>query len=550
MTPNDSFDAAELDARLQQYIGISLDNFRDLDAEAREQVLAAVEMKLNEYDRTKLTRYVPNKKQDEFHAAGGETSVYERLLMAGNQLGKCATVSSYLEHPDGTRSTFGEVFAAGAPVPVLSWHGAKAVPVWAVQPIRKPPEPCVRLWFADGSWFECALRHRVLLSSGDYTFASNLLPTILVGDPSTLPPGDGRWWGKLPGFRVGCLSALRSCDALLHHAQGSARAWLRRRGGAPQHSSPSCGLGDPPTTHTSSRRPGSAHPSSQGARGQTWAPISGWLDRVVCTFARYSSSSIREAQRLVLGSLAQPRSGDEAERGQLLQGAFESPGVAGNRIVAYEPIGLHEVFDVTVPRHENYISNGIAHHNTLAAAAEVAMHLTGEYPDWWEGARWDYAPSGWAGSETSQTTRDGVQRLLMGKPGEWGTGMIPGDTIVDIRRAASAVPDTLDSITVRHKSGGLSRLTFKTYDQGRERWQAETLDFVWFDEEPPEGLYFEGKTRTNATGGITFDSAPQFLALPNVPVCGGSWLTPPDAVAAGDWARITQLARAAKALRA
>jgi 2-dehydro-3-deoxyphosphogluconate aldolase/(4S)-4-hydroxy-2-oxoglutarate aldolase len=51
------------------------------------------------------------------------------------------------------------------------------------------------------------------------------------------------------------------------------------------------------------------------------------------------------------------------------------------------------------------------------------------------------------------------------------------------------------------------------------------------------------------TGGLTPASAPEFLALPNVPVCGGSWLTPADAVAAGDWARITRLARAASALR-
>lgn len=52
------------------------------------------------------------------------------------------------------------------------------------------------------------------------------------------------------------------------------------------------------------------------------------------------------------------------------------------------------------------------------------------------------------------------------------------------------------------------------------------------------------------TGGITPQTAPQFLALPNVPVCGGSWLTPADAIAQGDWARVTQLAREAAALRA
>ncbi len=52
------------------------------------------------------------------------------------------------------------------------------------------------------------------------------------------------------------------------------------------------------------------------------------------------------------------------------------------------------------------------------------------------------------------------------------------------------------------------------------------------------------------TGGISLETAPQFLNLPNVKVCGGSWLTPQDAVDAGDWARITRLAAEAAALRA
>jgi Entner-Doudoroff aldolase len=51
------------------------------------------------------------------------------------------------------------------------------------------------------------------------------------------------------------------------------------------------------------------------------------------------------------------------------------------------------------------------------------------------------------------------------------------------------------------------------------------------------------------TGGITAETAPQFLSLPNVKVCGGSWLTPAEAVKAGDWARITALAQATHALR-
>jgi len=51
------------------------------------------------------------------------------------------------------------------------------------------------------------------------------------------------------------------------------------------------------------------------------------------------------------------------------------------------------------------------------------------------------------------------------------------------------------------------------------------------------------------TGGISQGNAADFLALPNVACVGGSWLVPGDALAQGDWARITQLAREAAALR-
>jgi 2-dehydro-3-deoxyphosphogluconate aldolase / (4S)-4-hydroxy-2-oxoglutarate aldolase len=50
------------------------------------------------------------------------------------------------------------------------------------------------------------------------------------------------------------------------------------------------------------------------------------------------------------------------------------------------------------------------------------------------------------------------------------------------------------------------------------------------------------------TGGITVASAPAYLSLPNVGCVGGSWLTPADALAAGDWDRVTTLAREAAAL--
>lgn len=153
---------------------------------------------------------------------------------------------------------------------------------------------------------------------------------------------------------------------------------------------------------------------------------------------------------------------------------------------------------------------------TYSAAFETAMHLTGLYPDWWDGAVYDHPVTGWAASLTSQSTRDTVQRLLLGQPGSWGTGAIPKENIIEIKRAAHGVADSVESILVRHKGGGTSRLTIKTYDQGRERWQGETLDFVWFDEEPPLDLYTEGLTRTNATQGIVWMTFTPLLGMSEV----------------------------------
>lgn len=91
----------------------------------------------------------------------------------------------------------------------------------------------------------------------------------------------------------------------------------------------------------------------------------------------------------------------------------------------------------------------------------------------------------------------------MGRVGSIGTGMIPGDAILGYTAARTAA-DVIDMVRVRHSSGGVSTASFKSYESGREKWQAETLDFIWFDEEPPVDIYTEGLTRTNATGGMVW----------------------------------------------
>jgi phage terminase large subunit-like protein len=155
---------------------------------------------------------------------------------------------------------------------------------------------------------------------------------------------------------------------------------------------------------------------------------------------------------------------------------------------------------------------------TYCGAAEAAIHLTGLYPKWWQGRVFEGPVRAWAGSKTAEVTRDCPQRLLVGDPKReesWGTGMVPGRSLIDVARRRS-VTDAIDFLTVRHFSGGASSLGFKSYDQGREKWQGETLDFVWLDQEPPGNIYLEGLTRTNANNGIVYLTFRPLLGMSDV----------------------------------
>ena len=129
------------------------------------------------------------------------------------------------------------------------------------------------------------------------------------------------------------------------------------------------------------------------------------------------------------------------------------------------------------------------------------MHATGRYPDWWTGKRFEKANVGWVGGVTGEVIRDTTQKLLVGRlqQGEeaLGTGSIPKDAIIEIVGGPMGDKGSLDHIKVRHVDGGVSLIFFKSYATGRTKWQGETIDWVWFDEEPDYEIYSEGRTRTN-----------------------------------------------------
>lgn len=172
-----------------------------------------------------------------------------------------------------------------------------------------------------------------------------------------------------------------------------------------------------------------------------------------------------------------------------------------NRLAYYGPYAKQREFhDAGATHRERLLMAGNQLGKTIAGAAEMAMHLTGAYPAWWAGRRFDRPVSVWAASVTNDATRENVQAKLIGPPETaslWGTGYVPKAALLTTD-AARGTPNLLDNATVRHASGGTSMVGFKSYAQGREKWQGPTLDALWFDEEPPMDIYMEGLTRTNA----------------------------------------------------
>jgi phage terminase large subunit-like protein len=116
---------------------------------------------------------------------------------------------------------------------------------------------------------------------------------------------------------------------------------------------------------------------------------------------------------------------------------------------------------------------------------------------------------------TGEDLRGGMQRILLGRPGQIGTGAIPKDAIVELVTARGTA-GLYDVIRVAHRSGGASVAITKSYKAGREAFQGETLDFVSFDEEPPADIYTEGLTRTNVGSGPVWLTFTPLLGMSEV----------------------------------
>ena len=187
-----------------------------------------------------------------------------------------------------------------------------------------------------------------------------------------------------------------------------------------------------------------------------------------------------------------------------------------NRIKQWFPLEGPVSYD-KYPRHMDFFQAGAQYRErcfiaanrigkTVSGAYETSCHLLGDmYPKWWEGRRFvQRAITGWACGRTNETTRDIIQKTLLGPTrSQWGTGMIPKDRIVNVTNR-QGVSEMADTIYVKHSSGGTSALGLKSYQQGRESFEGTAKDIIWLDEEPDISIYNECLIRTATTNGLVY----------------------------------------------
>ena len=178
---------------------------------------------------------------------------------------------------------------------------------------------------------------------------------------------------------------------------------------------------------------------------------------------------------------------------------------ATNRMDEYAPYDYQKKFHNTLAQ-QRLLMAGNRVGKSFCGAMEIAYHATGKYPSWWAGKRFNRPVRCWAGGVSNETTRDVCQKELVGQPDDptsKGTGSIPLNSIGDTVRKAG-VPNAINSVVVKHITGGYSRIGFKAYEMGKEKWMGESVDVIWLDEEPPPSIYSQALTRTADKGGIVF----------------------------------------------
>ena len=193
-----------------------------------------------------------------------------------------------------------------------------------------------------------------------------------------------------------------------------------------------------------------------------------------------------------------PKERDLVERILLLE-AEQRKRRSENRLLFYntgEKVHLKQLAFHRSPKRNRWVFGGNRSGKTECGAAETVWMLRGNHP--YRKNKADV--KGWAVSVTREVQREVAQAKVFSylKP-EWIERVTMSEGGKDF--PAGGVVDT---VFVKNVFGGVSSLSFKSCQQGRECFQGASLDFVWFDEEPPKDIYEECRMRVMDRSGDVF----------------------------------------------
>jgi phage terminase large subunit-like protein len=196
---------------------------------------------------------------------------------------------------------------------------------------------------------------------------------------------------------------------------------------------------------------------------------------------------------------------DVAESLSLVNQAFEYKDT--NKLRYFDPYPYQKRFaDASSYSHQLLLMAANRIGKSEIGAEIMASHLTGIYPDWYEGRKFDRPIKAWAAGINNDKTRDILQAKLCGEPGnpeQWGKGFIPKECLGETIRKPG-VPNALQGVYVKHKTGKWSYLGFKSYEMEAIGFMGESVDVVWLDEEPKQEIYTQALTRTLDRRGLLY----------------------------------------------
>lgn len=130
-----------------------------------------------------------------------------------------------------------------------------------------------------------------------------------------------------------------------------------------------------------------------------------------------------------------------------------------------------------------------------------AIHALGDYPDDWEGHRFEHAPLIWLLGYSGEKTRDLLQTPIFGRrsEGNWIGGLIPPDRILG-HESMTGTPNAMRTVFVKHASGGTTKVQFWSYSQGQHALMGDSVDWFHIDEEPRDQTIYPQVLVRTATG--------------------------------------------------